>query len=82
MNHQEVVNGLLQLGHVSGWVITGDEITFWQNSEPQPTTAQLKTASAAFKQNVENAIIDAATAKTALLKRLGITADEAALLLS
>jgi hypothetical protein len=27
MTHQEIVNGLLQLGFAGGWVITGNEIT-------------------------------------------------------
>ena len=37
MNNKEITNGLLQLGFNSGWVISGEEITLWENSEPQPT---------------------------------------------
>ena len=37
MNNKEITNGLLQLGFNSGWVISGEEITLWENSEPKPT---------------------------------------------
>jgi MOSC domain-containing protein YiiM len=37
MNNKEITNGLLQLGFNSGWVISGEEITLWENPEPQPT---------------------------------------------
>jgi MOSC domain-containing protein YiiM len=37
MSHNTITNGLLALGFKSGWVVTGDEITLWENTEPQPT---------------------------------------------
>jgi hypothetical protein len=37
MKNQDIVNGLKQLGFDSGWVVSGDEITLWENPEPQPT---------------------------------------------
>jgi hypothetical protein len=33
----EVCKGLFQLGYDSGWAVSGDEITLWENPEPQPT---------------------------------------------
>ena len=32
-----IANGLKQLGFNSGWVVNGEEITLWENPEPQPT---------------------------------------------
>lgn len=37
MSHKTITNGLLALGFESGWVVTGEEITLWENPEPQPT---------------------------------------------
>ena len=37
MPTQKIVNGLKQLGFNFGWVINGEEIVIWENSEPQPT---------------------------------------------
>lgn len=82
MSHQEIVDGLLQLGFDSGWVISDDEITLWQNTEPQPTKSKIAAAAVLYAQTLQNKAIQKAEAKAALLNRLGITADEALLLLS
>jgi len=37
MSHKKITNGLLALGFDSGWVVSGEEIVLWENSEPQPT---------------------------------------------
>lgn len=37
-------NGLKQLGFDSGWVINGNQITLWENSEPQPTMEEILEA--------------------------------------
>jgi MOSC domain-containing protein YiiM len=81
MTNQEITDGLQQLGFNSGWVVTGDEITLWENAEPQPTKAALAIAATKW---VATQAVEAeanATAKAALLARIGITADEAKLLL-
>lgn len=82
MTHQEIINGLNHLGFTSGWVITAEEITVWDNPEPKPTNAQIKAAAAAFETAQAAKAAEDAAAKAALLTRLGITADEAKLLLS
>jgi len=46
----KIINGLKQLGFTNGWVITGDEITLWEHSKPQPT---LETILEAAKDYVE-----------------------------
>ena len=80
MKHQEIQNGLIQLGFKGGWVITGDEITMWENSEPQPTAAQIAAAAVIYEKTINDKSTAAALAKSALLERLGISLDEAALL--
>lgn len=40
----KIVNGLLQLGFNSGWVVSGDEITIWENAQAQPTKDQILEA--------------------------------------
>ena len=37
MTNKKIVNGLVALGFNSNWVVTGEEITLWENAEPQPT---------------------------------------------
>ena len=45
MTNKTIVNGLVALGFNSNWVVTGEEITLWENAEPQPTLeAILKAA--------------------------------------
>ena len=44
MTHQDVIDALHALGFPKGWSVTGTEITFWENDEPQPTEAELKAA--------------------------------------
>jgi len=38
------VTALVNLGFNTGWVVTGLEITFWDNPEPQPTPKELAAA--------------------------------------
>jgi len=77
MTHDDVLSALHALGYPGGWVVTGTEITVWENSDPKPTDDDIKKGI----KLVAKAAADKAIAKAALLDRLGITADEAALLL-
>jgi hypothetical protein len=81
MSHQKIIDGLQQLGFNSGWCVTGDEITLWENEAAQPTKAALAAAATQWQATQEAKAEANATAKAALLARLGITADEAKLLL-
>jgi len=81
MKNDETANGLEQLGFISGWVLTGDEITLWENAEPQPTKAALAIAATQWAATQAAKAEATATQKAALLARLGITADEAKLLI-
>lgn len=81
MTHEEITNGLLQLGFTSGWVVNDEEIVFWENAEPQPTKAVILEASKQWDLNENARIQQKNNARAAILDRLGVTADEAAILL-
>lgn len=44
MSNKIITNGLLALGFNSGWVVNGEEITLWENPEPQPTIESILEA--------------------------------------
>ena len=66
------------------WHLVGENYAGlnWLSDTPKPTLAELQEQWPAVKAKVDKAVQDKINAKTALLERLGITADEAALLLS
>jgi hypothetical protein len=76
----EVLEMLLPDG---GWVITGNDYEGIQFLTCDPITKQeFEAGFAAFDAWKAQQDAEKATAKTALLERLGITAEEATLLLS
>jgi len=80
---QEISNGLQQLGFNSGWVVSGDEITLWENSEPRPTAAAIANAATQWATTVAAKEAAQAAAKLSAqtkLAALGLTADEIAAL--
>ena len=44
MLDKKITNGLLALGFNSGWVVTDEEITLWENPEPQPSMEEILEA--------------------------------------
>ena len=81
MTNQEIVNGLKQLGFNSGWVISGDEIIVWENDAPQPNHKELLEASKLWDSEEGKRQAAALAKRQALLDKLGITEEEAKLLL-
>jgi hypothetical protein len=82
MIENETIKGLNQLGFTKGWVITDGEITLWENNEPQPTSQAIANAAKEWATTEQAEAEIKAAQKAALLDRLGITEDEAKLLLS
>ncbi len=66
------------------WTLNGDtyEGLTWLSDTPKPTKATLDGLWAEVQQEIADAVTAKQVARTALLGRLGITADEAKLLLS
>ena len=75
MTHEEIANGLRELGH-NAWVLSGDDYAniIWNSDKPKPSLAAVKTAN-------DLAVTNLATAKANVLAKLGLTADEVAALL-
>jgi hypothetical protein len=67
----------------SEWTLDGNtyEGLTWLSETTKPTQAELDAQWASVQTKLAKAITDKATAKQAVLDRLGITAEEAALLL-
>ena len=83
MTHNEVCDGLQQLGFNTGWGVSGDKITDWEHTEPQPTAAAIKTAATQWATTVaakETAQAAAKKSAQTKLAALGLTADEIAAL--
>lgn len=79
MNNKEIANGLIQLGFDTGWVVTGDEITLWENSEPQPTAEEIATAASLWEKTliaVEAEKVAAKEAAQAKLALLGLNTED------
>jgi hypothetical protein len=79
METKKIINGLKQLGFNSGWVVTGEEITLWENTEPQPSLDDILAASKLWDKNVAEKEAQEAAAKTAAeakLAALGLTTDD------
>ena len=82
MTTEQIANGLKQLGFNSGWVISGDGIVLWEHETPVPSQNELENAAALWEQTQANTQAKAEADKAALLAKLGITSEEAKLLLS
>ena len=76
---------LILITHFDGaeWSLNGDDYDGlnWQSDTPKPTKEELDNLWPATLDAIEQKKSDAIEARQAILNRLGITADEAALLL-
>jgi hypothetical protein len=65
------------------WTLNGDDYDglIWLSDTPKPTQAELDAQWASVQQQIVDAAAAKVTAREALLTRLGITVDEAQLLL-
>jgi hypothetical protein len=79
MNTDEMCNGLKQLGFNTGWVVRGNEIVVWNNTEPQPSLKEIEAGLAQFEslkaEQDAKAVADKEAAE-AKLAALGLTADD------
>ena len=83
MTHNELCDGLKQLGFNSGWAASGEEIVLWEHTEPQPTAAAIAKAAPLWAATVAAQEAAQAAAKKSAqnkLAALGLTADEIAAL--
>ena len=84
MNNELIAKALQILAPSAEWTLAGDDYSKieWLSDISQPTAKQVADKIAELPAIEAAALAAAADAKAALLTRLGITAEEAALLLS
>jgi hypothetical protein len=82
MKHIDKINAIFAIRPDAEFVLIGDEIEWLDENQTEPTSSEIDEAFAQY--NTRKAEQDAAKAaqKAALLDRLGITEDEAKLLLA
>jgi hypothetical protein len=83
MIHEEIIEALAVLTPKAEWTLSGNDYNdiIWLSNDPQPSLAEIEAEIALIPVRKEKAKIEAESNKAALLEKLGITEDEAKLLL-
>jgi len=81
MEHKDKMNAIQFIRPEADFTLRGESIEWSDKTQTQPTNAEIEAGLIAYKADQEAKAEAMATAKAALLDRIGITADEAALLL-
>ena len=82
MEHNQKVLSILFIRPNAKWSLTNTELQWLDESQTEPTDAEIQAGWVAYQAQEQTEADAKAEAKAALLDRLGITADEAKLLLS
>jgi hypothetical protein len=84
MTHELIAKALRSLRPTSEWTLVGDdyEHLVWLSAGKAPTLAEIEAEIAALPAKEAATLAVKESEKNALLAKLGITADEAKLLLS
>jgi hypothetical protein len=82
MNHKERTQTLEFIRPKAIFVLRGDELEWLDKHQSEPTEAEIEAGWTAYQATQQAEAEAKATAKAELLERLGITADEAKLLLA
>ena len=84
MNNETIAKALTNLVPDAEWTLSGDDYSDlnWLSDGTPPTLASIEKEIAAIPAKEAKAKADAETAKADLLTKLGITAEEAVMLLS
>ena len=82
MELSDKTNAILQIRPNAIFTLRGDDIEWLDETQTQPTDKEIADGLIAFKAAQEAKVLAAQAEKNAILERLGITADEAKLLLS
>lgn len=84
MTPEQIIKGLSRIANVAEYTFTDDDFStvVWLTDGVKPTLAEVEAAYEVYLQDKAQAELNRAAAKTALLEQLGITEDQAKLLLS
>ena len=81
MEHNELVLAIKHIRPSAQFALRGDELEWLDTEQGKPTQAEIEAGWVAYQAKVESDKTETAAQKQALLNRLGITEDEAKLLL-
>ena len=82
MKHNDKVKAIQHIRPSAQFVLRDDELEWLDENQTKPTDSEIKSGWTAYQAFVKKESETQAVAKAALLERLGITEDEAKLLLS
>ena len=82
MKHSEIVKAIQFIRPDAEFSLSGEQLTWLDKKQTQPTDAEIESGFIAYQTALKSEAKTKADAKAALLNRLGITAEEAVLLLS
>lgn len=82
LTHDQIVKGLQHITDNASFAVNGLDIQWLDEEQEQPTMAQIEAGWAAYQIKVEAEKAEAEAKRAALLEKLGITEEEAKLLLS
>jgi hypothetical protein len=82
MNHIEKINAILFIKPNAKFALRGDDLEWFDKKQTEPTDEEIEAGLIAYEEAQKTESKAKTKAKSALLDRLGITEDEAKLLLS
>jgi hypothetical protein len=82
MEHTDKLNAIKHIRPNASFIMRGNDIEWLDQEQTLPSDSEIEAGLVSYKQWLEQNEIDKAQAKAALLNKLGITEEEAKLLLS
>ena len=82
LEHNQITRAIAFIRPNAGFAVNDSQIVLWESEETQPTMEEIEAGWVAYQAAQEAEAEAKATQKAALLDRLGLTEDEAKLLLS
>jgi hypothetical protein len=82
MEHKEKVKAILFIRPDADFVLSGEDLEWLDDTQVQPTDAEIAAGLIAYKAAQKTETKAQATVKAAILTQLGITEEQAKLLLS
>lgn len=81
MNHSDKLKAIQFIRPDAEFTLLGDKLNWLDKNQNEPTNDEIQFGWIAYQNKIENEAAEAATARAALLAKLGITEEEARLLL-
>lgn len=82
MEHTDKLNAIRHIRPNASFVMRGDEVEWLDSEQAQPNESEIEAGLISYREYLTEKAQQQSEAKAALLERLGITEEEAKLLLS